>query len=237
MKLLIVGASGGTGRTVVDRALKEGHEVSGFCRRPPRVPHHPRLRWIVGDAMDGRSLASAVAGHEAVIVTLGIAENPLWVRLFGPARTASDVRSVGTRNVVEAMQEHGLRRLIVLTSYGVGDTRPRLRWQERLFFSIVLAPQIRDTERQTDVVQASDLDWVLVQPVHLTDALDDSPPLISLQGDTGAMTVSRRSVARFMTQALGDDRFLRRTASLSGALRRPQLDAMATDLAATIAKH
>ena len=118
------------------------------------------------------------------MVTLGIRENALRVRLRGPAGTAADVRSIGTAHVVAAMARHGVRRLVVQTSYGVGPTRDRLRWIERLFFALVLAPQIADTERQQALVEASALDWVVVQPVHLVDGADDAAPFASSTGDT-----------------------------------------------------
>jgi hypothetical protein len=136
------------------------------------------------------------------VVALGIQENPLRVRLLGPARTPIDVRSAGTRHVIAAMRTHGVRRLVVQSSYGVGPTRDRLRWIDAAFFSLVLKPQIADTELQEQSVRSSDLDWVVAQPVHLTDALDDALPFASTRGETRAMSVSRRSVGRYLAQAV-----------------------------------
>lgn len=217
MKVLVIGSTGGSGRAVVARLLSQGHEVTAFSRRADRLgSDSDRLRTFSGDALDPADVARAVEGHDAVVVTLGISENPLRVRLLGPRHTPLDVRSRGTRNVIAAMRAHGLRRLVVLTSYGVGATRDRLRLVDRLFFSLLLRPQIRDTEIQNQDVIESRLDWVLAQPVHLTDADEDTQPFMSTEGTTARMQVSRKSVARFLADAVADPRFVRQTVALSG---------------------
>ena len=137
---------------------------------------------------------AAVPGHDAVVVTLGIAENPLRVRLFGSTATPIDVRSTGTRNVIAAMRRHGVRRLAVQSSFGVGTTRDRLRWVDRLVFALLLKPQIEDTETQEQAVRGSGLEWVIAQPVHLTDDASDTPAVASPQGHAQTWSVSRRQV-------------------------------------------
>jgi nucleoside-diphosphate-sugar epimerase len=215
MKVLVIGSTGGSGRAAVERLLAAGHEVTAFSRSVPDEPR-PGVRHIAGDAMSAGDVAGAVAGHDAVVVTLGIRENPLRVRLRGPAHTPLDVRSRGTRHVIEAMRQHGVRRLVVQTSYGVGATRERLRLVDRMFFWLLLEPQIADTELQDRDVTESGLDWVLVQPVHLTDGAEDDAPFVSTDGTTGKMSLSRRSVGRFLAEAVVSPAYVRRTVALSG---------------------
>ena len=218
MKVLVLGASGGSGQAAVEQLLRRGHDVTVFARQvDASAPARERLQRVQGDALDARAVERAVLGQDAVVVTLGIRENPLRVRLFGPARTRLDVRSAGTHNVIEAMRRHGVRKLVVQTTYGVGATRARLDFVNRLFFSLLLKPQIADTELQNAAVASSDLDWVLVQPVHLTDADDDAAAFVSTVGETGVMRISRRSVGRFLADAVADTTFLRQTVSLSGS--------------------
>jgi putative NADH-flavin reductase len=218
MKVLVLGASGGSGQAAVEQLLTRGHNVTVFARQvDASAAARERLHRVQGDALDARAVEQAVLGQDAVVVTLGIRENPLRVRLFGPARTRLDVRSAGTHNVITAMRKHGVRRLVVQTTYGVGATRDKLDFVTRLFFSLILKPQISDTELQNAAVVSSDLDWVLVQPVHLTDADDDTAAFASTVGETGAMRISRRSVGRFLADAVGSATFLRQTVSLSGA--------------------
>jgi hypothetical protein len=158
-----------------------------------------------------------MAGHDAVVVTLGIHESALRVRLFGPARTPPDVRSTGTRNVIAVMKAYGLRRLVVQTSYGVGPTRERLPLIPKLIFALLLKPQIADTELQEGLVRESGLDWVIAQPVNLTDAVAPGAALASPSGETRGMKVSRKQVAAFIGEAVGSTAPVGRTVALSGA--------------------
>ncbi|KPK54746.1 MAG: epimerase [Myxococcales bacterium SG8_38_1] len=217
-KVLVVGASGGTGRATIDALLKRGHRVTAFSRHAESLDaSSQRLTLLNGDATNRDDVDRAVAGQDAVIITLGITENPLRVRLFGAARTANDVRSVGTRNVIAAMHEHGVRRLVVQSSFGVGETRDSLRWVERLFFSLLLKPQIADTEVQELEVRESGVDWVLAQPVHLTDDDTDEMPFASADGEVRGWKISRKGVAEFLAFAAQAPDFLGQAVALSSA--------------------
>lgn len=217
MNVLIVGATGGSGRAATAAALAAGHRVTAFSRRASALlAEHPRVVAIDGDVMDPGQVAAAVEGQDAVIVTLGISENALRVRLLGSRSTPMDVRSAGTRNVISAMQSHGVRRLLVQTSYGVGPTRDRLPLVERIVFTLLLRPQIADTAVQEREVRGSALDWTIVQPVNLAGHDVGSLPHASLDGNVRGMKVARRSVGRFLVAALRDDRLTRRSVALSG---------------------
>lgn len=219
MKIAVIGATGGSGRAAVEFLLAAGHEVTAFARTPERVAiDHARLRLLAGDALSADDVERAIAGQDAVVVTLGITENPLRVRLLGPARTPLDVRSRGTELVIAAMRRHGVRRLIVQTSYGVGATRERLRFVDRLFFALLLKPQIADTEVQNRLVSESDLQWTLIHPVHLTDADESEMPFASTSGETARSSLSRRSVGRFLARAAESGGFVGQSVALSGAV-------------------
>ena len=216
-KVLVVGATGGTGRAVIDELIRAGHRPTAFSRNPDRLDYSPdELATIAGDVTRPADVERAVRGHDAVIVTLGITENPLRVRFFGPAHTALDVRSRGTRNVVAAMPKHRVHRLVVQSTYGVGRTRDKLRFADRLFFRAILKPQIDDTELQEAETRDGDLDWVLVQPVHLTDE-DAGTPFASIGGDVKQWSVSRRTVARFLARAIDVSDFIGQSVAVSSA--------------------
>lgn len=217
-KVLVVGATGATGRAVVADLLARGHQVTAFTRRADAFEiDDPNFQTFVGDATQLDDLRRAVQGHDAVTVTLGITENPLWVRLRGASKTPTEIRSIGTRNVIEAMREHGVQRLIVQTTYGVGDTWSKLSLMWKFIFWAFLKPQILDTEVQEQLVRASDLDWVLVEPVALTDGERDASVLASSEGEIKAMSVSRASVAHFIGDAVEEPACIRQTFALSNA--------------------
>jgi uncharacterized protein YbjT (DUF2867 family) len=195
--VLVVGATGGSGRAAVAALVERGHEVTAFARRASTAfERRPGVRPLDGDATVAGDVDRAVRGQDAVVVTLGISEHPLRVRLLGSAGTPLEVRSRGTAAVVAAMAEHGVRRLVVQSSYGVGETRDRLPLSSRLVFALLLRPQIADHERQERIVRGSGLDWTLVQPVYLTDG--DEPAAVSGTGDTEGMRVSRRALGRVL---------------------------------------
>lgn len=224
MKVLVVGATGGSGRAAVTALVRRGHEVTALSRHAMSLTDDPALaavRAVDGDATDPSVVGPLVAGQDAVVVTLGISESALRVRLRGPAGTAADVRSRGTRTVVDAMRSHGVRRLVVQTSYGVGETRDRLSATMRVVFALLLRPQIAETEVQHALVRDSGLDWVSVQPVNLTDEDADGLPFASSAGDIRGEKVARARVGRFLATAVEDDRWVGRTVALSGAADAP----------------
>lgn len=219
MKVLVVGATGGSGRAAVETLAGRGHEVTAFARRASAVfGGRAGVRAVDGDATVPEDVGRAVRGQDAVVVTLGITEHPLRVRLFGSAGTPLDVRSRGTAVVVAAMREQGVRRLVVQSSYGVGETRDRLPLSSRLVIALLLRPQIADHERQERIVRDSGLDWSLVQPVHLTDG--DEPAALSSTGDAEGMRVSRRAVGGVLADLVEEPGVHGRTLTVTGAARR-----------------
>jgi hypothetical protein len=113
------------------------------------------------------------------------------------------------------MTGQGVQRLVVQSSYGVGESRDRLPLSSRLVFTLLLRPQIADHERQERIVRDSGLTWSLVQPVYLTDG--DEPAALSDTGDVAGMRVSRRAVGEVLAElaeAAGDSG---RCVAVSGA--------------------
>ncbi|WP_324275456.1 NAD(P)-binding oxidoreductase [Blastococcus brunescens] len=220
MQVLVIGATGGSGRAAVDALADGGHEVTAFARHASDAfAGRDAVRALDGDATRARDVAAAVQGQDAVVVTLGISESALRVRLRGSSGTPLDVRSRGTATVVEAMARHGVRRLVVQSSYGVGETRDRLPFSSRVVFALVLRPQIADHERQEEIVRASGLDWTLVQPVNLTDG--DEAATASRTGDVDGMRVSRRAVGEILARLATGTGDVGSSVSVSGAARVP----------------
>lgn len=216
MKVLVVGATGGSGRAAVSELVRRGHEVTALSRHASALSDG-HVRGVDGDATDPRTVDALVAGQDAVVVTLGISEGAVRVRLRGSAGTPMDVRSRGTRTVVDAMRRHGVRRLVVQTSYGVGESRAYLPFANRVVFRLLLAPQIADTEQQAEVLHASGLDWVEIQPVTLTDADVAEAPFTSTGAEIGEVRVSRRQVGRVLADAVETDAYVGRTIAVSAA--------------------
>ncbi|MGY1625318.1 NAD(P)-dependent oxidoreductase [Geodermatophilus sp. SYSU D00965] len=219
MRVLVVGATGGSGRAAVDALTARGHEVTAFARRASAVyGERAGVRAVDGDVTVAADVERAVRGQDAVVVALGISESALRVRLLGSRGTPLDVRSRGTRTVVAAMRSAGVRRLVVQSSYGVGETRTRLPLSSRVVLALLLRPQIADHERQERLVRDSGLDWTLVQPVYLTDG--DEPATVSADGDVEEWHVSRAAVGGVLADAVDGALPRGRSLAVSGSARR-----------------
>jgi len=203
MRLLVIGASRGTGREIVKHALDGGHDVTAFVRTPSRVDvTHERLAVVEGNVMDAPSLDRAMPGHDAVLCALG---HKKWLL---PSNTLSE----GTRNMVQAMKSHGVRRLVVETALGVGDSAGRLGIYYTLFtIPFILPFYWYDKGRQERVVRESDLDWVIVRPGQLTNGRARGTyrhgPRVG--NYLWSVSISRADVADFMLNQVGDTPYLR----------------------------
>ncbi|MBA3820877.1 MAG: SDR family oxidoreductase [Deltaproteobacteria bacterium] len=160
MKLLVLGATGGTGRELVERALAQGHAVRAMVRDVHKLARSDeRLEVVQGDIMEPASLDRAVAGGDLVISTVGVTK---------PVK-GDTTASVGTANLIRAMEAHGVRRLVCVSVFGIGDS---IHQAGRLFRWVVLpllANTYEDRIRQEAVVTASQLEWTIVRPTHLVD--------------------------------------------------------------------
>jgi putative NADH-flavin reductase len=198
-RLLIVGATGGTGRQLVAQALERGHLVTALARNPSKLAiEHTNLRVVRGDVLDRASLDAAVQGQDAVLSALG------HKRFLGPTR----ILSQGTGNLIEAMEAHGVRRLVCETSLGIGDGAWRMGLSYTLFVIPVVLPfYFWDKARQEQVVAASRLDWVIVRPAVLTDGAARHAYRHGAGVGNAVLTrrIARADVAAFMLdQVTGD---------------------------------
>ncbi|NYE38292.1 uncharacterized protein YbjT (DUF2867 family) [Nocardioides cavernae] len=198
-----MGASRGTGAELVEELAERGHVVTAFSRRAGAHPEG--VRTVTGDVLDADALGKAMVGQDAVAVTLGIPDNPFRVRLTRRASSRLDVRSAGTRAVLDAMGEHDVPRLVVQSTYGIGDTYRHLPLALKAFFTLGIRPQVRDHERQEEVVRESGLAWTIVRPTVLHDEATDAPAHVSTDDLAPTMRVSRRQVARVEADAIEDD--------------------------------
>ena len=211
MKLIVFGATGGTGQHLVKQALAQGHTVTAFVRNPAKFGvSHPGLRIVQGDVLDAASVEQAVSGHDAVMAALG-----------APARDTNKVRSEGTRNIISAMEKTGVRRLVCQTSLGYGDSIQVLDGTPFYFRHIIVPFFLRrafaDHQLQEDLIQRSRLDWIIVRPGNLTDGEHTGRYRHGFQATDKTITVniSRADVADFMLGQLSDNTYLRKTTGLS----------------------
>ncbi|MCG5219558.1 NAD(P)H-binding protein [Streptosporangium soli] len=202
MKITIIGASGGTGTQLVRLGLEQGHDVTAVVRDRGRlaVPDHPRLEVAVADPLDARALGPLVEGRDAVLSAL------------------SGVCADGATATVRAMHEYGVRRLLVVSAGGAhpgpGDD-PFTRYILKPILCQVLRRPYADILRMEDIVRDSGLGWTIVLPPRLTDG-SHTGRYRALAGRNilGALSMSRADLAGVMLTLVGEDRYLRQTATV-----------------------
>ena len=202
LRLLVVGATGGTGRELVAQARERGHEVTAFVRDPEALRiAHPRLKVTRGDVLDFATVEAAVPGHDAVLCALG------HRRYFPPARILSE----GTRNLLRAMEAHGTRRFVCETALGIGDSAGRMGLAYTLFIIPVILPfYYWDKLRQERLIAASPVPWVIVRPALLQNRARRGVRRhgAGVGGWLGTPAIPRADVAAFMLDQLADDTYL-----------------------------
>jgi putative NADH-flavin reductase len=207
-RVLVLGATGGTGQQVIARALQQGHEVTAFVRTPQRLTiTHDRLRVLAGSTTDdSRALADAVRDQDAVISALGP----------GRSLKSGGLITQSMPRIVRAMEDHGVRRLVFTSAFGVGDTRRDVPLVPRIFIRLLLQDIYRDKERGEATLRESALDWTLVYPAGLTDAPASgrcrAGERLSL---SGFPRIARADVADFLLNQNDDTTYVRKGVLIS----------------------
>jgi putative NADH-flavin reductase len=206
MKLTLLGATGPTGRQVLEQALSAGHEVTVLVRSPDRLSDsaRDRLTVVAGDATRTADVERALAGSEAVISALGSGND-----------FKSDIASRAARALIPAATVAGTKRVVVLSALGSGTTATQASFVPRLFGRLLMGTVMADKSVADDLIRASGLNWTLVRPAVLTNG-----------PRTGAYTavrnprrkvgdrISRADVADFMLKAATGDTWSRSDAIL-----------------------
>lgn len=208
MRLLLIGATRGIGRQTLAQALAGGHEVRVLARRPQRLDlRHERLTVLPGDIEEEAVVFQAVAGMEAVVVTIGI--RPTWQPVT--------VFSRGTKNVLTAMAAQGVPRLLVVTGIGAGDSKGHGGFFYDLIFQPLLLKTIyEDKDRQEELIRQSGTDWTIVRPGFLTNGpLTGRYRVITDLTGVIAGKISRADVAHFLLQELAGHAYVGQTPLLT----------------------
>ncbi len=201
MQVVILGGTGKIGGLALARALADGHQVIALVRDPAKLDMSPRLTSVAGDLTDPQTVREAMKGADAVIAAVGPRANSIGDELALEA---------GMRNVVAAMTELGVRRLVALSGAGIdvpGDEKP---WLDRVASRLVrrMAKHVVGAkQREFEVFSVADLDWTAVRPPLVTDG----PPVgyRLAQRLTPGARVRRADVAAALVDQLTDTGFVR----------------------------
>ena len=203
-KILVLGATGGTGRLIVSQALARGHQVTALVRSPEKASELKAARLIVGDVRDETALREALKGQDAVVSALGTPASPF---------REVTLLSTATRALVNAMKAEHVSRLVCITGMGAGDSAGHggLLF-DNVIFPLLLKKVYADKNRQEAIIRSSELGWILVRP----SVLNDRPGRGSVRAltdlsDFHGGTISREDVATFVLDQLHSDAWSHRS--------------------------
>jgi putative NADH-flavin reductase len=207
MKIALFGATGRTGRHILDYALADGHRVTVLARNPSKLPPGKYSLTIqLGHVLDASAVDDAVFGQDAVISALGLGNSP-----------QPDAFSRGVANIVTAMQANKVRRLVAVA--GGGILLDRATGEMRVAspaYPAVYRPYAEEHRRIYERLQRTDLDWTLVCPTSMFD----EPAVGAVRSEVDYVPVDGKrityaDVGRFTYAQLGDDSHLRQRVGIA----------------------
>ena len=211
MKITVFGATGATGKKVVEQALELGYEVKAFVRNPEKMDIiNEKLTLVKGDVTNSENVDQAIDGVEGVIVALGAS----------PDMQSDLVMEQGTKNIIDAMKKHGVKRIIVQSSYAMSGFPESVEFMRSMGMGdeqiAMMKPVLDDKKKQTEAVTESGMEYVVVRPLMLTDTDKTGNYRVAEKLDVkvGDQT-SRADVADFMLKSLTSDDWLNKTVTVS----------------------
>jgi putative NADH-flavin reductase len=218
MRVVVFGASGSTGRCVVEQALAAGHHVAAVTRRTNTIPPQDKLTVLHADASDVARVDAAIVGGDAVVSALGVSYT----------RKPVTVYSTGTANIIDAMHRHAVDRLAVVSSaaidpaYQPSDSFAYTRVVEPFFMRRPGRTLYDDISRMEALVTGSDVSWTIIRSCWLYDAAHVSDFHVTY-GTPSGMYTARSDLAANMLRALADDRTIHQVIAVHTATGTPGL--------------
>jgi putative NADH-flavin reductase len=203
MRILILGATGRTGRILLNEAISRGHTITVLVGHKSSLRTDPELLQVYeGTPLNKFTLASAIDGCDAILSTLNISRHSDFP--WSSLRTSKDFLSASMKNILLIAKEKKVKRIIVTTAWGVAETKKDIPfWFRWLINNSNIRFPYLDHARQETLLKASDMDWTIVRPVGLSNQIHDKKVKVTLDNQPKpSLSISRHNVALFMLDAL-----------------------------------
>lgn len=208
--ILIIGASGRTGRELVRQSLQRGWSVHVLVRKPAHFPftNSEQLTIFEGSVADSETLSSAMTGCEAVVSALNISRNNDFP--WSSLRTPTNFLSQTMKKIVMLAPQHGIQRLLFTSAWGVGDSRKDIPgWFRWIIDNSNIAPAYIDHEKQEEIATASTLQWTAFRPVGLINGKSHKPVQVATSNAIKPkLTIRRSALAAFMLNTLEKNEYI-----------------------------
>lgn len=197
MKIIVFGATGGVGKYVVKQALEKGMEVTAFVRTPSKLDlEHEQLHIVQGDAFNKEEVAAAIVGHDAVVSCLGSSQG---------MKKSTELEEM-TKNIVDGMQAHNVKRIVYTASAGINNEIPGISGK---MVMKMLKNALIDHRNAVDYIEANGLNYTIVRPMGLTNSAFTGKYRESKVGiPEKAKSIPRADVAHFIVKALSDQHYV-----------------------------
>jgi uncharacterized protein YbjT (DUF2867 family) len=214
MKILLLGATGRTGKHIIAEAIKRGHKISAIARDPEKLKDF-NIEITQGTPYDYDTVEKAITGCEAVINTLNVSrksDNP-WAQLAAP----KDLISKSASNAIKAMEKNGIKRFVALGAIGAGRSWKTAPGILRFFVSITnLKYAFQDHGKQEEILENSTLDYTICRAPMLSMKINSTGAIATPENEKPpVMVLSRNSAAEFFVRIIENNEHIKETISLS----------------------
>lgn len=153
-------------------------------------------------------METAVRGHDAVLDTIG-GKTPY---------KETTLESSAASNIIAAMKQNGVRRLVVTSMVGEGEGKANATVYERLLLATFLRGTDKDKAAMESAVKSSDLDWVILRPAMLNeDAAKGNVKVFDAETGEKAHKITRADLASFMISQLSSDEYLHQAVTIANS--------------------
>jgi putative NADH-flavin reductase len=216
MRILILGATGRTGKHLLLEALKNGHTVHVLVRDKSKIHNHSEeLTIFEGLPTDQTALKNAMTGCEAILSVLNISRTSdfPWAKLRTPKTFLSDTMKA----VIKVAEEEKIKRIVVCSAWGANETKKDIPWWFRWFIdNSNIGVAYHDHELQESILQNTTLNYTLIRPVGLTNFNTVENIRVTINNHPKPkLIISRKNVAAFMLKVLQEDLFIKQTVTIS----------------------
>ncbi len=215
MHILLLGATGRTGKWVLQHAIDQGHQVHCLARKASRISAHPQLKVFEGDVRSKEDLSKAITGCSHVISVLNVSRRSDFP--WAPLRTPPTLMSDTMRTLLPLAETASIQRILLCSAWGVSETKQDIpNWFRWFIEHSNIGVAYKDHERQEAILMESALPWTIVRPVGLVNS--KRPQVVQEtfhQQPKPGLIISRKALGRFLVESLSREDLVRKTLVVS----------------------
>lgn len=208
MKIALFGGTGKAGRHLLEALLEVGHEVTALVRTPQNLlMSHANLKIVQGDVLEAEPVLQALEGQEIVISAISEGTTPV-----------RKTQSGGIANILAAMQQKGIRRIICMGGAGLLQFNQTERVNEQPWFPAMLKDVALEHMEVLRLLQTSSFEWTIVCPPMILNAPHDGKFMVTADhAPTQNNEVNAGNIADFIAEELTARIFVNKRVGITNA--------------------